>query len=233
MPFPPGRICQVPVIEIRQRLIQLFIQWGKPQAIRTDNGEPFGIPSRETVPLLSLWLIAFGIRPILNRPRIPQENAKVERNQRTTSLWAEVYDCATLEEVQEKLDDACEIQRNHYPVRKLKNASRSQVFKGLYEIARPFDVLDFDEKKAWQYLEKVTHVRKISSSGVIAMYGGSLYLDYKRKSQIVRIKFRADDQSWLMYEATSGNLIKVTQDPRFSRENLFNLTICQRTFYKT
>lgn len=229
MLFPPGRICQVPVLDIRKLLLQLFAQWGKPAAIRTDNGEPFGLPSREAVPILSLWLTAFGIRPILNRPRIPQENAKVERNQRTTSCWAEVYDCANLQELQDKLDDACDLQRNHYPVSKLNNVARSKVFKGLYEIERPFNDLDFDEHKAWQYLEKATHIRKVSATGLIAVYGSYFNVGYKHRGKAVRVKFQALDQSWIVSEATSISLVKTIQDSRFSKENLFNLTVCQRT----
>ena len=58
-------------------MLDLFREWGIPQALRSDNGEPFGVPSRDVVPFMSLWLAAWGIRPILNRPRRPTDNPNV------------------------------------------------------------------------------------------------------------------------------------------------------------
>jgi transposase InsO family protein len=71
-------------------LLQLFTKWGLPKAFRTDNGMPFGLPSRDSIPIMSLWLKGWGIHPILNRPKHPQDNAKVERAQGTSSRWAEI-----------------------------------------------------------------------------------------------------------------------------------------------
>jgi transposase InsO family protein len=226
---PLGQICRVPISDIRAFLLELFGKWGKPLAIRTDNGEPFGLPSRETVPMLSLWLMAFDIRPILNRPRMPQENAKVERNQLTSSRWAEVYECNSLQELQQKLDDACDMQCNHYPVRKLGNAARSKVFKDIHQIKRTLNMSDFDEKKAWQYLEKVVYIRKVSQSGTISVHGACFNVGYKNRTKAVQVKFQAADQTWAVVDTGSNTLIKTLNDPRFSKENLFNLTICQRT----
>jgi hypothetical protein len=224
--FPPGRICQIPLVDIRALLLQMFRRWGMPSAIRTDNGEPFGVPTRDVVPILSLWLIAFGIRPILNRPRRPQDNAKVERNQGTASRWAEVYGCPNLKTLQTQLDEACDFQRNRYPVKKLKG-TRSAVFDTLNNIQRPFDESLFDEQKAYRHLEKTGYPRKVSSNGGVCIYNQVFQVGLKHKGKIVILKFQAQPLAWLAYEFPGGDWIKTIPDPRFSRENLFNLTICQ------
>jgi len=223
---PQGRIVQVPLADIRTLLLALFEQWGLPLGIRTDNGSPFGVPTRDIIPILSLWLVAWGIKPILNRPRRPQDNAKVERNQGTASRWSEVYSCLDVESMQTKLDQMGQIQRDHYPVKRLGNQTRRKVFPDLYHIKRPFDPKAFDPDKAYQYLEQATFPRKVSASGVIQLYNKDFNVGMAYKHQIVKIKFQAQSLSWVALD-DKNQTIKLWPDDRFSPENLFNLTVYQ------
>jgi len=77
--FNYARINQVPLEEMKLTMIQLFQRWGRPGAIRVDNGEPFGSPEKSTTPPFALWLIAHKIRMIWNDPNFPQQHAKVAR----------------------------------------------------------------------------------------------------------------------------------------------------------
>ncbi|HQE50374.1 MAG TPA: hypothetical protein PKV93_13615 [Fervidobacterium sp.] len=207
-------------------MLELFQQWGMPQSIRTDNGEPFGVPTRDVIPILSLWLLAWGIKPILNRPRRPQDNATVECNQGTTSRWAEVDNCPNVEILQTRLDEVAVFQRNAYPVRRLKNKTRTEVFKDLQTISRPFDQATFDEQHAYQFLAKAVMPRKVSSSGATSIYNKPFQVGLPFKGNIVFVKFDPNAVGWSILDRNQ-NLIKTIPDPRFSRENLFNLTVCQ------
>lgn len=211
---------------MRALLLDLFVQWGVPLAIRTDNGEPFGVPTRDVIPIMSLWLLAWGITPILNRPRRPQDNAKVESNQGTVSRWAEVYECQSPEQMQEQLDDACALQRDRYPVKRIGKVSRSEVFSDLYTVARPFEQAVFDEQKAYRHLAEAVYPRKVSTVGTTAVYNKPFQVGAAHKGKTVFVKFDPVNIAWLFLDQ-QGNLIKMIPDPRFSRENLFNLTVCQ------
>jgi hypothetical protein len=213
--------------EIRICLLEVFQIWGLPLSIRTDNGDPFGAPKRDVIPMLSLWLLAWGIRPIHNHPRSPKENAKVERNQGTAGRWAEVYQCTDSTQMQLKLDEICNIQRDFYPVKRLGNVSRSAVFTGLNETPRPFNQAVFDEKKAYEYLAKVVYPRKVSSGGTISLYDQHFQVGLKHRGKIVAVKFQPHTVSWLAVDHSNGELLKVIPDPRFTKDNLLNLTICQ------
>lgn len=197
-----------------------------PLAVRTDNGEPFGVPTRDVIPIMSLWLVAWGITPILNRPRRPQDNAKVESNQGTVSRWAEVYESQSLEQMQERLDDACALQRDRYPVKRIGKVSRSEVFSDLYTVARPFEQAVFDEQKAYRYLAEAVYPRKVSSGGTTTVYNKPFQVGTAHKGKTVFVKFDPGNIAWLFLDQ-QGNLLKMIPDPRFSRENLFNLTVCQ------
>ena len=61
-PFSPwAYISQVPLKAVQTALISVFKQWGQPQAIKVDNGRPFGDPGSDLVPVMALWLIGLGI----------------------------------------------------------------------------------------------------------------------------------------------------------------------------
>lgn len=207
-------------------LIEAFQKWGLPKAIRTDNGEPFGVPSRDAVPILSLWLLAWGIQPILNPPRRPQANSKVERNQGTAGCWAEVDNCPNVAILQHRLDEAADFQRNHYRVRKIGNVPRTTLFQDLLKIERPFVVTEFDEKRAYQYLEGVLYPRKVSSGGTICIHSKHFQAGLQYRGQVVYTKFNAQNIAWTVLD-TKHKFIKMIPDQRFSKENLFNLTVCQ------
>jgi transposase InsO family protein len=69
---------------VHERLQRLFEEYGLPDAMITDNGNPWGQqhgPTRLT--RLSVWLIRLGIRPLWSRPRHPQTMGKLERLHRT------------------------------------------------------------------------------------------------------------------------------------------------------
>lgn len=67
----------------RQILKQMFAQHGRPEAIRSDNGAPFGSAGLASLTPLSVWLIEQGVYPEKIRPGHPEENARQERFHRT------------------------------------------------------------------------------------------------------------------------------------------------------
>lgn len=176
---------------------------------------------------MSLWLKAWGIAPVLNRPRRPTDNAVVERAQGTTSRWAELGKCANLSVLQQRLDEACWLQREKYPVTRLGNVTRGQLHESLWAKTRPFDKALFDEKKAYGHLSKLVMPRKVGENGMVVIYDKAFSVGAQNRRKTVFVKSNPLEPEWSVFDST-GNLIKTIPDPRFNRENLFNLT-CQRT----
>ena len=91
---------------VQECLLQAFRQYGLPLRINTDNGAPWGSPSRAgQLSALAVWLIRHGIRISYSQPYHPQTNGKDERFHRT--LKAEVLNgrsFATQQDVQRALD---------------------------------------------------------------------------------------------------------------------------------
>lgn len=60
-----------------------FIEYGLPDAIRTDNGQPFAGTSIGGLSALSIWWLKLGILPERIEPGCPQQNGRHERMHRT------------------------------------------------------------------------------------------------------------------------------------------------------
>ena len=207
-------------------MLGLFRQWGMPKALRSDNGEPFGVPTRDVVPIMSLWLAAWGIRHVLNRPKRPTDNANVENNQRTSARWADAYRCADVGQLQERLDEAARCQREVYKVKRLGKVARKEVFPELYDNPRRFDESLFDEKLAYELLSLAIYPRKVSSAGTVSIYSKSFSVGLKHKGTVVFCKFSPKDLAWLCLDKDQ-NILRTIPDGRFSKEKLYNLTVCQ------
>ena len=215
----------MPIADILQFLKDMFLLWTLPKMIRSDNGEPFGATTMDVIPFMSLWLKAWGIIPVLNRPRRPTDNAQVERAQGTTSRWVEVDKCPDLSVLQKRLDEACAIQREKYLVTRIGNVSRTELHKNLADDPRPFKLHNFNETYAHEFLAKAIMPRKVNANGVITIYGKPFSVGAIRKGEFLIVKFCPKQIAWLAFEMT-GILCKTIHDPRFNKENLFNLT-CQ------
>lgn len=225
--FEYGKICQVPIDEVRQMLIKTFERWGKAGSMRVDNGEPLGSPTLTITPPLALWLIAMDIDVIWNKPRCPQQNGVVERMQGTSSRWAEIEKIFNLTDLQIRLDKEAILQREHLPVKRLEKKSRLEAFPELETSRRIYQAEDFDINKSYTFLAKKIYTRKVSSAGTISHYGQVFSIGTKYKAQFMQLKFEIITCSWLIFDTQTN--IKSIPAKHLNRDNILNLTVCQRT----
>lgn len=224
--FGYTKISQVPIEAVRQKLIQCFYRWGKAGSMRVDNGEPLGSPTMVMTPPLALWLIAIDIDVIWNKPRCPQQNGVVERMQGTSSRWAEVDKIFNLIDLQNRLDKEAILQREKLPVKRLEKKSRLEAFPELEISRRIYNQTDFDEQKVYNFLAKKIYTRKVSASGTFSHFGQVIYIGTKFKSQFIQLKF--EQNSWLVFDSQAK--IKSIPATHLSKDNILNLTVCQRAY---
>lgn len=211
---------------IRRQLEQIFERRNKPGAFRVDNGDPFGTPSNDTPPPLALWLIAHDIDMIWNKPRCPQMNGVVEHMQDTSSRWAEILNCASYDELQENLDRQAIIQREHFPVTRLKNQTRKQAFPDLETSPRIWNPDNLCAKRVHAYLSTKTFNRKVSSSGQFNLcakrFGGLSNV----KESFVQLKFNPSDLHWDVYHNYKC-IKRFDAAANFSEQRIKNLSVYQ------
>ena len=222
--FNYARINQVPLEEMKLTMIQLFQRWGRPGAIRVDNGEPFGSPEKSTTPPFALWLIAHKIRMIWNDPNCPQQNGKVERMQGTSIRWSEVKNFSDLEVIQNHLRWAINIQAFKYPVTRLNNLTRIQCFPELLQNHRQWNLFNVDARRVWNFIAQKKYVRKVSAAGQIRHFGQTSYIDQSYAKQYVTLTLDPIKLEWWVFDAV-GNCIKTITAKELALKRILNFSV--------
>ena len=153
-----------------------------------------------------------------------QENGKVERQQGTSMRWAEVKRCQTLREAQDKVNEAVVIQREQYPVSRLKGQTRLQAFPQLLEKQRPWQEATFDEQRVYDFLAQKQFMRKVSTSGQITHFMHKPQIAPAYKGQTVCLKFNAFTLNWEVY-AANGDFIKCVKADYLCADRIKNMTV--------
>lgn len=73
---------------VRPVLVRLFQEFGLPERIRSDNGQPFASCALGRLSQLAVWWIRLGITPELIQPAHPEQNPRHERMHRTLKAEA-------------------------------------------------------------------------------------------------------------------------------------------------
>ncbi len=89
---------------VRSALERIFREVGLPDAIRSDNGTPFGSSGAGGLSSLSVWWLRLGITPRYIPPSSPQDNGRHERMHRTLKAETSKPPAATLAEQQLRFD---------------------------------------------------------------------------------------------------------------------------------
>lgn len=213
----------MPLAELQTRLRRVFEDWGQPGALRVDNGEPFGSPTGYAPPPLSLWLIGQGIHVIWNKPGCPQQNAVVEKLQDTTARWAEVHACRDLADLNQRLAQQSQRQRQAYPVSRLGGLTRLAAYPALFSGQRRYDPADFQIQRVWQFLAGLSFTRRVSGVGVVTHFNQSISIGRHYKGQYAQLRLQADGQHWQVF--VDGQMVKTYPAEALTRQRVEDLTV--------
>jgi transposase InsO family protein len=178
------RIAEPSVDGVRPVFQQAFEAHGLPEAIRCDNGAPFGSTGAGGLTRLSVWWLKLGIVPHFIRPASPQDNGRHERMHRTLKAQTSDPAAASLFEQQARFD----------------------VFRRHYNDERPHEALDqAPPARFWtpsprpmpQRLEEPWYdadhqVRRVRSSGEIKWNGELVFVGEALCGEIVGLAERED-----------------------------------------
>ena len=198
-----------------------------PKTIRVDNGQPFAVTDRSSIPVLSLWFIGLGIGMHYNRRYTPQENAKVERNQGTTGKWSDYKRCKSYEQLQQALDQACLIQREKYPLDKKDFKTRKELYPDLYINPNSYLPGNFSLTNVLKTVAQGTYIRKISKNNQITFYGLQPRMPKGYTYQDVVVKLDVDQNCWYVNDRF-GKQITQFENDFLTYENIMNLKICRK-----
>lgn len=219
---------QVPAEQVRFHLQQAFIQWGRPNMMRFDNGSPWA-SSHHMPSALALWLVGIDVMPVFGRPGQSTDNSVVERSHRTLNQWVEVPTCQSLMDLDERLKRVSCLQREKYPY--LGGKTRQTVYPDLYTNPRVY-CLENDQQ-AWQiervyaYLARATLYRRVEEQGIITIFSRSYGLGREHKRLTVRVQFDVQTQEWVVYGERS-EVLKRFPPQDLTYEVITSMTLAHR-----
>jgi hypothetical protein len=220
--------CQVPATETQAVFRHYFTQWGRPLAVRVDNGFPWG--NGNDLPVaLALWLIGLDVQVYWNDPRRPQQNGKVERSQGTGKRWAEPQCCRDLPELQRHLDEVDEIQRDRFPV--ADGWSRRDLFPELEHSGRAYaptaEGMLWSLTRVTDYLKEFVVPRRVRASGHISMYEQDYYVGTAYRGQVLLAQYDPSDGTWVICDA-EGRQLRRHAAREIKAEKIVNLQLYER-----
>jgi hypothetical protein len=193
-----------------------------------DNGPPWG--SRGDLPTdLELWLLGMGVRVDPNPPRRPQDNGVVERSQGTGKRWGEPWTCDSPEELQRRLKEMDEIQRQDYP--SVAGQSRCEAFPQLVHSGRPY-TREWEEAH-WSLALVAANLagyavrRRVDASGAISLHNRRYSVGIIHKRKNVYVMFDPETYEWIV-AAEDGRQLSRQLATRINRDDIMNLTVSLR-----
>ena len=214
---------------VTRSINECFKKWGLPKQIKIDNGHPFVTPGYRDIPTKSkMWWIGLGIKVIQNNLRSPQQNGAVECLQGIMKNWSNPKGQQSLQDLQYRLDEESDFQRNHYQIPAKGNKTRIELYPSLESNPRKYDPLKFDINLVYDFLSEQVWKRDINSGGRVSIMGIEIYISYKLKKLPVTITFDPFEKQWLIRKK-NGILLKTSSDGVPTKKQIMNFAIFQRT----
>ncbi len=199
VPFPQYIFESVLAEQVQASLRLMFQRWGRPHAIRVDNGIPWG-NQNGLPPPLTLWLVGLGIQVIHNRAYCPQHNSKVERTHGVMKAWVEPEQCSDWEDLVTRLDWATQVQREVYQNR--CGQTRMQAHPNLRMGGRGYEATleaqHWDLRTVARFMAQYRCTRKVSQSGQISLYSQNYSVGRAYASQLVSVQFDPEGLEWVI-----------------------------------
>jgi transposase InsO family protein len=193
---------------VRRIFESAFCEFGRPHAIRTDNGPPFATVAAGGLSRLAIWWLKLGIRPERIAPGQPQQNGRHERLHRTLKQDAITPAARTLAEQQLRFDRFRRIYNDERPHEALAMQSPWTVYA---PSARPYPV-----KLREPEYPAAFHVRAVNARGVVKWQGRQLYLAETLANEHVALE-EIGEARWRVYFAEV--CLGVIEHRRFRRED--------------
>jgi len=175
---------------VKTQFERVFLDYGLPDVILTDNGVPFAGPGLRRLSQLSVWWIRLGIVPWLTQPGHPEQNGRHERFHRTLKQATALPPQADLESQQKAFDRFRQEYNHDRPHQSLGGKTPAEVYR---PSSRPYP----EQLPAVDYPGHF-EVRRVSSCGFIKIHGKSIFLSHALRTQSVGFE-EVDDGIWSIY----------------------------------
>jgi len=174
------RIVPPTHLGVRAELERLFGAVGLPDAIRSDNGSPFGAPGPAGLSRLSVWMLRLGIDVRFIPPGSPQDNGRHERMHRELKAETAISPSADAGEQQVRFD---EFRRHYNEERPHEALDQTPPARCWTRPARPLP-----ETLALPWYDADHEVRRVRLNGAIKWRGGEIFIGEALAGEMVGMR---------------------------------------------
>jgi putative transposase len=167
-----------------------FREFGLPQAMRTDNGEPFASSGVAGLSRLSVWWIKLGIRPERIPPGKPQHNGRHERMHRSLKEATASPPAAHLRGQQQAFDRFRQEYNQQRPHAALGMKTPADFYAGSAR-AYPSRLAEAEYVDDWE-------VRRVRAGGQIRWWTESIFVGRALEGEALGLEPIADGQ-WRLW----------------------------------
>jgi len=194
-----------------------FREYGLPQAMRTDNGEPFASVGLAGLSHLSVWWIKLGIRPERIPPGKPQHNGRHERMHRSLKEATTKPPAAHLRGQQQAFDRFREEYNQQRPHAAL-NMKTPADFYAVSERSYPSRLAEPEYGDDWE-------VRRVRQCGRLRWWSESVFVGKALEGQSVGLQ-PIGDGLWRVWffqyplgilDERRGSIQKLKNDPAIEK----------------
>lgn len=183
---------------------RVFNEYGLPDAIRTDNGQPFAGVGIGGLTALSIWWLRLGILPERIQPGCPQQNGRHERMHRTLKEATARPAQANFVEQQQCFDEFRKVYNEQRPHQALGKKRPAQVYE---KSLRPFTNRPDEVTYADNFL-----VRQVRNTGGIKWRGKIYYVSKLLYGQPIGLELIDDDKAVVYFSRLKIGLLDARRD---------------------
>lgn len=196
---------QRPTLEATMKcFIKIFDEYGLPNAIRTDNGQPFAGLGVGGLTRLSIWWLKLGITPERIELGCPEQNGRHERMHRTLKESTALPPKQNFKQ-QQKCFETFKHEYNHErPHQALEGKRPADMYR---PSMRPFTI----RLPEMTYPEEFK-IRKVRSNGEIKWFGKKYFISELLKSEPVGLELIDEGRALLYFSNLKLGLIDVRED---------------------
>jgi transposase InsO family protein len=165
---------------VRDVMEAAFRQHGLPEAMRTDNGEPFASTGVGGLSRLSVWWVKLGIRPERIPRGRPQHNGRHERMHRTLKAATARPPQSNLRLQQQAFDDFQEEYNEQRPHEALQMKSPCDLYRPSNR-GYPSRLAEPEYGNGWE-------VRQVRSCGTIKWWGRGVFVGKALEGELVGLE---------------------------------------------
>ena len=175
------------LLDVKERLIELFYAYGLPAHMLSDNGPPFGSRGLAGLSRLGVWLLKIGVQPVLIQPGRPDQNGRHERFHETLKAETANPPRSTIRTQQQAFEKFRATYNSERPHEALAMRTPDEVYE-------PSSRTKVDDDRDFEYPDEF-EVRRVRKDGSIKWEQGFVFVGEAFKGELVGLDV-VDDEHW-------------------------------------